>query len=98
MWLQAFAFLVTDFGFSGPSARQLVTVALKTLCAPGYPSTVRNVPDSLKKQVYAAYGITPSSHMATAASGRRVSEKYQRNHPVCSNSAADCEVYDGPTD
>jgi hypothetical protein len=27
-----------------------------------------------------------------------VSEKYQRNHPVCSNSAADCELYDGPSD
>jgi hypothetical protein len=25
-------------------------------------------------------------------------EKYQRNHPVCSNSAADCELYDGSYD
>lgn len=28
------------------------------ICVPGYTQTVRNVPDSLKNQVYAEYGIT----------------------------------------
>ena len=60
-----------------------MTVSLKTLCTPGYSSSVRNVPESLKKQVYAAYGITPSNHMATAASGRRVRKSdYEIDHLI----------------
>ena len=38
------------------------------------------------------------SRAKKGCNARRVSEKYQRNHPVCSNSAADCELYDGPSD
>ncbi len=33
-------------------------VTAKDICVPGYTKKVRNVPSSLKKQVYAAYGIT----------------------------------------
>jgi hypothetical protein len=46
-------------------------------------------------------GAGRESNQSRAKKGcnaRRVSEKYQRNHPVCSNSAADCELYDGPSD
>jgi len=39
-----------------------LAVGLKEICVPGYTKTVRNVPDSLKKKVYAEYGIT--SHQA----------------------------------
>ena len=34
-----------------------LNVDLKTLCTPGYTKTVRNVPYSLSKAVYARYGI-----------------------------------------
>lgn len=34
-------------------------VSTETLCKPGYPATVRNVPESEKVAVYKEYGITP---------------------------------------
>ena len=36
----------------------LIPVDLKTLCTPGYTKTVRNVPEKLKREVFASYGIT----------------------------------------
>ena len=36
----------------------LLPVDLKTLCSVGYTKTVRNVPEKLKKEVFASYGIT----------------------------------------
>jgi hypothetical protein len=38
-----------------PGATLEVTTA--DMCVPGYTKTVRDVPDSVKRQVYAAYGI-----------------------------------------
>jgi hypothetical protein len=35
-------------------------VSLTKLCRPGYSKTVRNVPESLKREVFAEYGITPN--------------------------------------
>jgi hypothetical protein len=35
-----------------------LTTDAATVCAPGYARTVRNVPTSVKEQVYAEYGIT----------------------------------------
>ncbi len=36
----------------------VLPVTVKDICVPGYTKKVRNVPSSLKKQVYAEYGIT----------------------------------------
>lgn len=36
----------------------VLPVTVKDICVPGYTKKVRNVPASLKKKVYAAYGIT----------------------------------------
>jgi hypothetical protein len=36
----------------------VLTTDAKTVCTPGYTKTVRNVPQSLKNQVYRSYGIT----------------------------------------
>src|SRR5258708_30834036 len=38
------------------------TVTVKEICVAGYSSTVRNVPESVKRQVFAEYGIT--THMS----------------------------------
>lgn len=35
-----------------------VSVPLSKLCEKGYASSVRNVPESIKKQAYEEYGIT----------------------------------------
>jgi hypothetical protein len=35
-----------------------VTVTMQDLCTPGYPDTVRNVPDRVSRQVYVLYGAT----------------------------------------
>jgi len=43
-------------GASDPA--NLLPVDLKTLCTSGYTKTVRNVPEKLKKAVFASYGIT----------------------------------------
>ena len=34
---------------------------IEKICTPGYTATVRNVPESVKKQVFAEYGIDPTS-------------------------------------
>jgi hypothetical protein len=36
----------------------VLSVSITDICTPGYSSKVRNVPDSVKTQVYAEYGIT----------------------------------------
>ena len=36
----------------------VLTTDAKVICAPGYTQTVRNVPQSLKNQVYRQYGVT----------------------------------------
>lgn len=43
-------------GASDPA--NLLPIDLKTLCTSGYTKTVRNVPEKLKKEVFASYGIT----------------------------------------
>ena len=37
----------------------LMNVPLKTLCTVGYTSTVRNVPEALKREVFKEYGVNP---------------------------------------
>lgn len=37
------------------------TATKEVVCVPGYTKTVRNVPESLKKQVFQEYGIDPKS-------------------------------------
>jgi hypothetical protein len=38
-----------------------ITATKDMVCVPGYTATVRDVPDSLKKKVFAAYKIDPKS-------------------------------------
>src|SRR5665213_1958795 len=44
-------------GANDPSV--LMNVPLKTLCTVGYTSTVRNVPEALKREVFKEYGVNP---------------------------------------
>lgn len=37
------------------------SATIEKICTPGYTTTVRNVPESVKKQVFAEYGIDPTS-------------------------------------
>ena len=55
--------------FVTPGATFRVTVA--TICRPGYSTSVRNVPESEKNQVYAEYGIT-----------HRVTGQYEIDHLI----------------
>ena len=41
------------------SPGDVLTTDTSIICTVGYTKTVRDVPDSLKKQVYAEYGVTP---------------------------------------
>lgn len=38
-----------------------LTSTLEKICTPGYTATVRDVPESVKKQVFAEYGVDPKS-------------------------------------
>ncbi len=40
----------------------ILTTDLKIICVPGYTKTVRNVPDSVRKAVFAEYGIPYADH------------------------------------
>jgi hypothetical protein len=55
--LVAISALAADLPNRALTPGATLTVAKAELCRPGYPATVRNVPESEKRAVYAAYGI-----------------------------------------
>src|SRR5262245_22887647 len=85
-----------------PVASVSVTVMWSVLnpCADGAGEPIANTvaTSSARRIRRSSAAGAPMSTLEPGHGVRPVSEKYQRNHPVCSNSAADCELYDEPPD